>query len=209
MASKNPWSQSSNMTVSSLQQFSEEIGITTADLPRDGEMSGHREEGAGDFAYAFMDTMRAADKGATLRRNKMQKENYEALLSSPAYQFATSSAVSRVLSLTESLKLNYQKYSNPSFLKHLEKEVRRKDANSFVYMASENRAYFYEILSLALKLADEQYVAEVLVAQNSADANMQTSIESAKSLLHDLCTLEDLVENMSNMQNEFVKHINA
>jgi hypothetical protein len=200
MTTKNPWLQNASLAFGPLQQFADELEF------------GVKEESqytcTEDFQYLFIDNMRAADKAATERRKQAQQANIISLEKSPANQFLTTSQqVSHLISLTQSLHAHYEKYNNSTFLKHLEKEIHRKDANAFIYMSPENRTYFYEILNLALKLSDKEYVARLLETQCNVDLYVQNSVEAAKSLLHDLLTLEDLVETVSTLQSDFLNHM--
>ena len=154
----------------------------------------------------FSHKMRAADEAASQQRQQRQQEGFRVLQETPASQFASSSHVPHLLSLVQSMQSHHDKYNNHSFLRHLEKEIYRREANSFINMSPENRASFFGILTLALKLSDKDYIQRVLEAQNDSDVYMQKSIDSAKSLLHDLLALEDLVEKVSGLQGEFARH---
>lgn len=198
MTTKNPWKQNSNLLAfGSLEQFAEEIGLNVEEQP---EVDCH---------YSFIDSMRAADKAAATHRKQVKDSAIGSLQSSPAVQFSASSKVTDLMSLIQSQHSHYHKYNNPTFLKHLGKEMRRKEANSFMYMDPSNRTYFFDMLTLAMNLSDEGFVHEVLEAQVNANTHVQRSIASAKSLLLDLLTLEDLVDNISTLQADFMGHISA
>lgn len=198
MTNKNPWKQNVNHAFGcSLEQFGDEVGMKT---------EGYRHPQV-NYQYLFMDQMRAADEAASKCRLQTQMEMENALKATSACQFMSSPNITRLMSLVQSLHSHYDKYNNTSFLRQLDKEIHRRDANHFIYMSPESRSSFYEILTLAIKLSDKEYVLQLLESQNNTDIYVQNSIESAKTLLHDLFTLEDMVDKIASLQTDFVTHI--
>ena len=103
---KNPWRLNDNLAFGSLEQFSDEVGISS--------------QNSGEYHYPFIERMRAADEAASKQRQQRQQEGFRVLQETPASQFASSSHVPHLLSLVQSMQSYYDKYNNHSFLRHLE-----------------------------------------------------------------------------------------
>lgn len=199
MTSKNPWRQNSSHAFGSLEQFGEEVGVSL------------KAEGGdqADYQYEFMNQMRAADMAAAKCRLQAQREMKQSLRETPANQFLSSPKIPRLISQLQALHGHYEKYNNTSLLRQLDKEIHRRDANHFIYMSPENKTSFYKILTLALKLSDKDYIKQLLETQDNTDVYVQKSIVSAKTLLHDLFTLEDMIDKISSLQTDFVNHMQS
>lgn len=197
MSTKNPWRQNANLAFGgTLEQFGDEVGV---------KAKGYRYEQAG-YHYSFIDQMRAADEAATTQRQQTQLEKEQVLRATPASQFLSSSKVSHLMALVQSLHSHYDQYNSTTFLRHLDKELHRRDANHFIHLSPENRASFHEVLTLALKLSDKGYVNQLMESQHNTETYLENSIEAAKALLHDLFILEDLVDKIASLQTDFMTH---
>lgn len=190
---KNPWRQNSNLGFSCLGQFGDEVGVK-------------EEYHQGECEYPFCDRLRAADRAAAFLRKERQQSSSLSLQNTPACQFITSAKIPKLVTLANDLQVHYNKYNNHSVLRHLEKEIHRRDANSFINMSPENRTSFYDTLTLAVKLSDEDFVKDFVDTRNNVEVHWKNSIAAAKSLLHDLYTLEDMIDEIASLHNNFVKH---